>query len=83
MAGAIQHITSSAAEAKRLVEEVDTGTQEQARGIDHIARTLAGMEQLTQQTASSAEQSAASAATLSDESGRMSNVVEELVELVG
>jgi methyl-accepting chemotaxis protein len=83
MAGAIKHITLSAVEAKRLVEEVDTGTQEQARSIDHVARTLAGMEQLTQETASSAEQSAASATTLSHESARMAGVVEELVELVG
>ena len=83
MAEAIRSITASTSEVKRLVEEVNLGSHEQARGIDHIANTLAQMEQVTQQVAASAEESASAATTMSSQAQTMKVVVEELVTLVG
>ena len=83
MSEAMRRITESAAEVNRLVAEVSSGSQEQARGIDHVAGTLSDMERVTQQAAASAQQSASAASAMSDEANRMQSVVEELVLLVG
>lgn len=50
----VQAVTQSAAKAKDLVEQVNCGNQEQAQGIEQIARTVTQMEQVTQTTAASA-----------------------------
>jgi methyl-accepting chemotaxis protein/methyl-accepting chemotaxis protein-1 (serine sensor receptor) len=83
MADVIRGITSSAAEVARLVDEVNHGSQEQARGVDHIARTLTQVEQVTQQTAAAAEQSAGAAASMDAQARTMKEAVEELVTVVG
>jgi methyl-accepting chemotaxis protein/methyl-accepting chemotaxis protein-1 (serine sensor receptor) len=83
MAGAIRSITKSAAEARQLVEEVNSGSQEQARGIENIVQALSQVQQITQQAAASAEQSAGASAAMLDESATMHHVVQQLVEMVG
>jgi len=80
---AIRSITSSASGTAELVREVSQSSQEQARGIDEIARALAQMEQVTQRTASSAEQSAAAGEQLSAQSEVLRDVVSNLAGLVG
>ena len=83
MAEAIRGITSSAVEVKRLVDEVSVSSSEQARGIDHIARALAQVEQITQQAAASAQESATAGAAMSNQSESMDAVTRQLVEMVG
>jgi hypothetical protein len=83
MAEIIRGITNSASEVNRLVDEVNHGSQEQARGVDHIARTLAQVEQVTQQTAAAAEESASAAGSMDSEARKMREAVEELVTVVG
>ena len=61
---ATRSITAGASAVKILVEEVNLGSQEQARGSDQISRAINQMEQVTQQTASSSEESAAAGAEL-------------------
>jgi hypothetical protein len=46
---------------KELVDQVNTASGEQSRGLDQIARAIQQMEQLTQDTAASAEECAAAA----------------------
>jgi len=64
MAEAIRSITQSTMEVKRLVGEVNSGSQEQAKGIEHIASAMTQMEQVTQQAAADAQESASASETM-------------------
>lgn len=83
MAEAIRSITESTVEVKRLVDEVNVGSQEQARGIEHIASAMAQMEQVTQQAAANAQESASASESMSSQSEMMTQVVQQLVAMVG
>jgi methyl-accepting chemotaxis protein len=83
VAGAIHSITESADAVKTLVEEVSLGSQEQARGIEQIAKAVTQMEQVTQKTAASAEESASASEELSAQAQAMRSVVAELQTMVG
>ncbi len=63
MATNVRGMTESATEVKSLVDEVNMGSQEQARGMEQISRAIIQMEQVTQRTAASAEESARPAPT--------------------
>jgi methyl-accepting chemotaxis protein/methyl-accepting chemotaxis protein-1 (serine sensor receptor) len=81
--GVIRAITESAAKVKTMVDEVSLSSQEQARGIDQIARAVTQMDQTTQSTAASAEQSASASEELSAQAEAMKQVVHQLRTMVG
>jgi methyl-accepting chemotaxis protein len=83
VAGVIRAITESAAEMKTLVDEVNLGSQEQARGIEQISKAIAQMDQVTQGTAASAEESASASEELSAQAQALNQIVGQLVALVG
>lgn len=83
VATAIRAITEEAAKVKTLVDEVNLGSQEQARGIEQIGKAIAQMEQVTQKTAANAEESASAAEELNAQSMTLKNVVERLTAMVG
>jgi methyl-accepting chemotaxis protein len=83
VAQVIRSITESAAKVKVLVDEVNLGSQEQARGIEQIAKAVAQMDQLTQTTASSAEESASASEELSAQAQALNHIVLRLGVLVG
>jgi methyl-accepting chemotaxis protein len=83
MAEVIRGITTSSAEVGRLIDEVNHGSQEQARGVEHIASTISQVEQVTQQTAAAAEQSAGAAGSMDAQARTMKETVDELVTVVG
>jgi methyl-accepting chemotaxis protein len=83
VAEAIRSITAQSVSVKTLVDEVNLGSQEQARGIDHIGKAITQMEQVTQKNASSAEESASAAEELTAQSETLRNIVVELSALVG
>ncbi|MGD0580013.1 MAG: methyl-accepting chemotaxis protein, partial [Bryobacteraceae bacterium] len=58
VATAIRAITEESGKVKTLVDEVNLGSQEQARGIEQIGKAITQMEQVTQKTAANAEESA-------------------------
>jgi methyl-accepting chemotaxis protein len=68
---------------KTLVDGVNLGSQEQARGIEEISRAVAQMEDVTQRTAASAEQSASASEEMSARSREIKAAVAELVAVVG
>ena len=78
----IRAITESATKVKALVDEVQSGSQEQARGIDEITRAVQQMNQLTQSTAASAEESASASEELSAQTELTQAVVAQLHDLV-
>jgi methyl-accepting chemotaxis protein len=57
------------------VTEVSSASGEQANGIDEMSQTVAHMDEMTQQNAALAEQSAASAIALADKIGQLGHVV--------
>ena len=82
-AGVIRAITESATQVKTLVDEVNMGSQEQARGIDQISKAISQMDQVTQGTAASAEESASASEELSAQAQALNQIVRELGSLVG
>ena len=83
VAEAIRQVTEEAGRIKTLVEEVSSGSREQTLGIEGIVRSLANLNQVTETTAASAEQSAAAAQTLTDQSATIESVIRRLMALVG
>jgi len=83
VAAAIQAITAESAKVKTLVDEVNLGSQEQARGIEQIGKAIAQMEQVTQKTAANAEEGASAAEELTGQSESLKHIVERLTAMVG
>ena len=83
VASAIRTMTADSTRVKTLVDEVNLGSQEQARGIDQIGKALTHMEHLTQNTAAAAEQSAAAAVELTAQSESLKQIVARLTDMVG
>src|ERR1022692_1767904 len=83
VAEAIRSITESAAKVKTLVDEVNLGSQEQARGIEQIAKAIVQMEQVTQKNAANAEESASASKELSGQAETMKGLAGQLQALVG
>jgi len=79
----IHSITGSAAKVKMLVDEVNLGSQEQARGIEQISKAIAQMDQVTQGTAATAQQSASASEELSAQAEALNHIVVQLRGLVG
>lgn len=82
VAAVIGAITESAAKVKILVDEVNLGSQEQARGIEQVARAIEQVDQVTQTNAASAEESAAASEELSAQAESMNGIARELTGLI-
>lgn len=54
VAASIDQITGSAGQVKTLLDEVDAGSREEARGIEQIVTAVGSMEQATQESAAEA-----------------------------
>lgn len=76
-------MTTEANEISRLVEGVDMGSQEQARGLDQMTQALSKIEQVTRSAAASAEESAAAAEELNTQAASLKTTVAELTSMVG
>jgi methyl-accepting chemotaxis protein len=83
VATAIREITEASAQIKTLVDEVNLGSQEQARGIEQIGKAITQMEKVTQTTAANAEESASAAEELNAQSETLKEIVARLTSMVG
>jgi len=83
VAASIRTITAESLQIRLLIDEINTGSQEQAKGIDHITQSIAEIEQVTQHTAAGAEESAAAAQELSAQSNIMKDVINRINSMVG
>ena len=81
-AEAFRQVTASTAKVRELVEEIASGSQEQAEGAAHINKAVSEIDQVVQQNAANAEGSATASEKLSCRSGQMKAIVGELVVLV-
>jgi methyl-accepting chemotaxis protein/methyl-accepting chemotaxis protein-1 (serine sensor receptor) len=82
VAGAIRGVTGEAAQIRTLVDEVNVGSQEQARGLEQIGKAITQMEQSGQTTAATAEESAAAAEELTAQSATLTDIGQQLRGLV-
>ena len=78
VADLIRAVTADGSKMKLLIDEINLGSVEQARGIDQITRSIHQMTEVTQSAAANAEQSAAAADRLSAQSEAMQKVVQRL-----
>ena len=83
MASNVRGMTESATQVKSLVDEVNMGSQEQARGMEQISRAIIQMEQVTQCTAASAEESASAGTDLNSHANALRALVHEMRDMVG
>jgi len=79
----ILSITGSASKVKTLIDEVNLGSQEQARGIEQISKAVSQMDSVTQNTAASAEEGASASEELSAQAEALKSIVVGLQSLVG
>ncbi len=79
----IRAITEGSSQVRELVDNVNVGSQEQARGIEQISNAVSQMEQVTQNTASNADQTATSSRELAAQAEALNEIVLELRGLVG
>ena len=82
VADSFRSITDSASQVNALVDEVRSASNEQARGVIQITAALAQMQQVTQQTAASAEEGAAAGEELSSQTRAMKATVARLASMV-
>lgn len=83
MADAIRAIAQDTSTVKSLVDEVNLSSQEQARGIQQISKSVGQMDAITQGTAANAEQSASASEELRAQSESLRGVVGQLAGMIG
>ena len=82
VAEAIHTATSDTARIQALIEQVNGGSEEQAKGLEQIGKAIELMERSGQTTAATAGQSAAAAKELTAESEALTNVGRQLRALM-
>jgi len=82
-AEAFGQVAGSTGKVKELVSEIAAASGEQAQGVDQVNKAVTEMNNVTQQTAANAEESASAAEELTAQSEQMKGVVGELMALVG
>jgi methyl-accepting chemotaxis protein/methyl-accepting chemotaxis protein-1 (serine sensor receptor) len=83
MAVDVRAMTGNATQVKSLVDEVNMGSQEQARGMEQISRAILQMEQVTQRTAAAAHESASAGNDLNGHANTLRTLVHEMRDMVG
>ncbi|RXH57215.1 methyl-accepting chemotaxis protein [Granulicella sibirica] len=79
----IRSITTDSSQITRLVNAINLGSQEQSKGVDMISRALHQIEEITQSSAASSEETAAAAEQLTAQSQSIKEMVAHLTELSG
>lgn len=72
---ALDQIVAASRKVSATVSEISAASAEQANGIDEMSQAVAHMDEMTQQNAALAEQSAASAGALGDQIRRLNDLV--------
>lgn len=79
----IKQITAEAMRISADVGAINAGSEEQTRGIQQMVAAIIQLQQATQATAASAEQSANVATELNTQSAELRSVVRDLTAMVG
>ena len=68
---AMQEILSSVQRVSDIISEITTASSEQSHGISQVNQAVTSLDQMTQQNAALVEQSAAAAASLKEQAGKL------------
>jgi len=79
---AFGQVTCSAVKVGGLLTEIANASNEQAQGIEQINLAVNEMDRVVQQNSAGAEESAAASKEMTDEAGRMIEMVESLMRLI-
>ncbi len=71
----LERIVAASRKVSATVSDISAASAEQANGIDEMSQTVAHMDEMTQQNAALAEESAASATSLSGQIARLNELV--------
>ncbi|MDH3665025.1 MAG: methyl-accepting chemotaxis protein, partial [Alphaproteobacteria bacterium] len=72
---ALSEIVGSISKVAEIVQEISAASQEQTSGVQEINQSVNNLDEMTQQNSALVEQSTASARTLFDEAGKLSEMV--------
>jgi len=72
---ALEQILSASRKVAATIADISAASGEQANGIDEMSQAVAHLDEMTQQNAALAEQSAASAGSLSNRIGQLNDLV--------
>ncbi len=72
---ALGEILGSIGKVSGIVQEITSASQEQASGVQEINSSINNMDQMTQQNAALVEESTAAARALSDQAGKLSELM--------
>ena len=78
----IYSVTESAAKVKALVDQVNLGSKEQARGIEQVSKAIDLMSSVTSTSAATSEDSAAATQDLSTQTVALESIAEQLRQIV-
>jgi methyl-accepting chemotaxis protein/methyl-accepting chemotaxis protein-1 (serine sensor receptor) len=78
VAQAMQEVTTNSAEIGKLSEQVSSGSDEQARGIEQISQAILKIQDVTQKNSASAEEGASAGAQMEAESEHLNAAVRGL-----
>ncbi len=77
-----REIEEGSGSVARLIGEITSATNEQARGVDQVNTAVAQMDKVTQSNAATAEEAASAAEELSAQASALHDMVGELVGMV-
>ena len=83
VASAIAGITDTSQKIKALIDEVNVDSQQQARDIEVVSRSIGEMSRVTQETAANSQEGASAGKQIRSQSEAMNCMVQELREMVG
>jgi methyl-accepting chemotaxis protein len=83
VANILEQVIEGVQKVAQLIAEVSAASDEQSQGIDQVNTAVAQMDQVTQQNAANAEESASASEELSGQAQNLNAMVAELVALVG
>jgi methyl-accepting chemotaxis protein len=79
---AFAEVAVSTSKVGELISEISTASQEQAQGISQINKAVADLDRVTQENASTAEESASAAEELNAQSTQMKGIVNRLLVII-
>ena len=79
---AVGRMTELSDKVKLFINEVSAGSHEQAKGIDQITSAIHQMDEVTQRSAATAEESASAGAELRRESESLDGIIRRLQMLM-
>ncbi len=80
---ALKEIVENVNKSAGLIQEISSASKEQAEGVKQVNVAVAQMDEVTQQNAANAEETASASEELSAQSENLNDIVQDLAQIVG